>query len=140
MAVIEGRTLVSMFGEDCILTELAGAAPNSSKLRTRKKIRSQRQPLHPPGTRKGREEQGAVVVDACALGSRGGKLNVDSIVEAKGGGQSNPRAVSSQGSLIVTTTTYGVLLLSLELCTLQIYVLQQILRSGKFINMIARSC
>lgn len=66
MAMIEGRTLVSMFGEDCILTELAGAAPNSSKLRTRKKIRSQRQPLHPPGTRKGRREQGAVVVDACA--------------------------------------------------------------------------
>jgi hypothetical protein len=66
MAVIEGRTLVSMFGEDCILTELAGAAPNSSKLRTRKKSSRQRQPLHPPGIRKGREEQGAVVVDACA--------------------------------------------------------------------------
>lgn len=47
LKLIEGRrTLVSMFGEDCILKELAGAAPNSSKLRTREKLSQQRKPLH----------------------------------------------------------------------------------------------
>lgn len=36
-----------MFGDDCILKDLAGAAPNSCKLRTREEMKSESQPVHP---------------------------------------------------------------------------------------------
>lgn len=50
------------------LDELAGAALDSSKLRTREMKRSQKQPPHPPGKRKVE----AAVADACA-----GAVDVD---------------------------------------------------------------
>lgn len=79
---IEGRTLVSMFGEDCILKSWPEPHQTVASSAHKEKKGSQRQPPHPPGKEKvERRSRGCL----CWSGSgssnsnRPGKLNVDSI-------------------------------------------------------------